>query len=132
MFGICLQIHHSRCTAKFFQADNFLVGDVNQLQPLAFMEAAQKAKVPVTFRPGVAARPEGIEVNHVETLSRLFEQGLAAADLRSPFWIRFVDALKALLISRALSHAYGPSESLVDLRWVLVNQENQNDQVCFL
>jgi len=31
-------------------ADNFLVGDVNQLQPLAFMEAAQKAKVPVTFR----------------------------------------------------------------------------------
>ena len=53
MFGICLQIHHSRCTAKFFQADNFLVGDVNQLQPLAFMEAAQKAKVPVTFRPGV-------------------------------------------------------------------------------
>ncbi|CAJ1372731.1 unnamed protein product [Effrenium voratum] len=31
-------------------ADSFLVGDVNQLQPLAFMEAAQKAKVPVTFR----------------------------------------------------------------------------------
>jgi len=30
--------------------DNFLKGDVNQLQPLAFMEAAQKAKVPVTFR----------------------------------------------------------------------------------
>eukprot|EP00435_Cladocopium_sp_Y103_P043706 s312_g12.t1 len=35
---------------NLFQADNFLVGDVNQLQPLAFMEAAQKAKVPVTFR----------------------------------------------------------------------------------
>lgn len=31
-------------------ADNFLVGDVNQLQPLAFMEAAQAAKVHVTFR----------------------------------------------------------------------------------
>merc|ERR1712113_1255372 len=30
--------------------DNFLKGDVNQLQPLAFMEAAQKAKVPFTFR----------------------------------------------------------------------------------
>ena len=42
-----------RIAAKLFQADNFLVGDVNQLQPLAFMEAAQKAKVPVTFRPGV-------------------------------------------------------------------------------
>ena len=37
------------------KADNFLVGDVNQLQPLAFMEAAQKAKVPVTFRPESSA-----------------------------------------------------------------------------
>lgn len=36
---------------KSSKADNFLVGDVNQLQPLAFMEASQKAKVPVTFRP---------------------------------------------------------------------------------
>ena len=42
-----------RIAAKLFQADNVLVGDVNQLQPRAFMEAAQKAKVPVTFRPGV-------------------------------------------------------------------------------
>ena len=50
MFGICQKTHHLRCTANLFQADNFLVGDVNQLQPLAFMEAAQKAKVPVTFR----------------------------------------------------------------------------------
>jgi S-formylglutathione hydrolase len=31
-------------------ADNFLTGDVNQLQPLTFMAAAQEAKVPVTFR----------------------------------------------------------------------------------
>jgi len=31
-------------------ADNFLKGDVNQLQPLAFIEAAGKAGVPVTFR----------------------------------------------------------------------------------
>jgi len=31
-------------------ADNFLVGDVNQLQPLAFMEAATAAKMPYTFR----------------------------------------------------------------------------------
>uniref|UniRef100_A0A6U9N238 S-formylglutathione hydrolase n=1 Tax=Zooxanthella nutricula TaxID=1333877 RepID=A0A6U9N238_9DINO len=31
-------------------ADNFLCGDVNQLQPLAFIAAAQEAKVPVTFR----------------------------------------------------------------------------------
>jgi len=31
-------------------ADNFLVGDVNQLQPLAFMEAATAAKIPYTFR----------------------------------------------------------------------------------
>merc|ERR1711939_165163 len=31
-------------------ADNFLIGDVNQLQPLAFIQAAQDAKVPVTFR----------------------------------------------------------------------------------
>eukprot|EP00439_Symbiodinium_sp_Y106_P083822 s539_g24.t1 len=31
-------------------ADSFLVGDVNQLQPLAFMAAAQQAKVPITFR----------------------------------------------------------------------------------
>ncbi|CAE7740548.1 ESD [Symbiodinium pilosum] len=31
-------------------ADSFLVGDVNQLQPLAFMAAAQQSKVPVTFR----------------------------------------------------------------------------------
>lgn len=31
-------------------ADNFLTGDVNQLQPLKFMEAALAAKVPVTFR----------------------------------------------------------------------------------
>jgi S-formylglutathione hydrolase len=31
-------------------ADNFLVGDVNQLQPLAFIDAALKAKVPLTFR----------------------------------------------------------------------------------
>jgi S-formylglutathione hydrolase len=31
-------------------ADNFLTGDVNQLQPLAFMAAAQEAKVHVTFR----------------------------------------------------------------------------------
>jgi S-formylglutathione hydrolase len=30
--------------------DNFLIGDVNQLCPLAFIEAANKAKVPVTFR----------------------------------------------------------------------------------
>jgi len=30
--------------------DNFLCGDVNQLQPLAFIAAAQEAKVPVTFR----------------------------------------------------------------------------------
>lgn len=51
MFGILAYV--CRCiAAKLFQADNFLVGDVNQLQPLAFMEAAQKAKVPVTFRPG--------------------------------------------------------------------------------
>jgi len=38
------------------KADNFLVGDVNQLQPLAFMEAAQKAKVPVTFRTDLGLR----------------------------------------------------------------------------
>jgi S-formylglutathione hydrolase len=31
-------------------ANNFLTGDVNQLQPLAFMAAAQEAKVHVTFR----------------------------------------------------------------------------------
>merc|ERR1712107_456724 len=31
-------------------ADNFLTGDTNQLQPLAFMAAAQEAKVHVTFR----------------------------------------------------------------------------------
>merc|ERR1712232_497756 len=31
-------------------ADSFLVGDVNQLQPLTFMAAAQEAKVHVTFR----------------------------------------------------------------------------------
>merc|ERR1712070_653069 len=31
-------------------ADNFLVGDVNQLRPLPFIEAALGAKVPVTFR----------------------------------------------------------------------------------
>lgn len=31
-------------------ADSFLVGEVNQLQPLAFMAAAQQAKVPITFR----------------------------------------------------------------------------------
>lgn len=31
-------------------ADSFLVGDVNQLQPLTFIDAALKAKVPVTFR----------------------------------------------------------------------------------
>lgn len=31
-------------------ADNFLIGDVNQLQPLSFMAAAQAAKVHVTFR----------------------------------------------------------------------------------
>jgi len=31
-------------------ADNFLVGDVNQLQPLVFIAAALEAKVPVTFR----------------------------------------------------------------------------------
>merc|ERR1712151_113792 len=31
-------------------ADNFLVGDVNQLQPLAFMQAAQDAGVQITFR----------------------------------------------------------------------------------
>jgi S-formylglutathione hydrolase len=31
-------------------ADNFLIGDVNQLQPLTFMAAAQEAKVHVTFR----------------------------------------------------------------------------------
>merc|ERR1719428_2485848 len=31
-------------------ADNFLVGDVNQLQPLAFMAACLTAKQPVTFR----------------------------------------------------------------------------------
>merc|ERR1712190_654957 len=30
--------------------DNFLKGDVNQLQPLNFIAAAQEAKVPVTFR----------------------------------------------------------------------------------
>jgi S-formylglutathione hydrolase len=30
--------------------DNFLKGDVNQLQPLSFIAAAQEAKVPVTFR----------------------------------------------------------------------------------
>mmetsp|Transcript_158288 Transcript_158288/g.507692 ORF Transcript_158288/g.507692 Transcript_158288/m.507692 type:complete len:291 (-) Transcript_158288:72-944(-) len=30
--------------------DNFLSAEVNQLQPLAFMQAAQDAKVPVTFR----------------------------------------------------------------------------------
>lgn len=30
--------------------DNFLTGDVNQLQPLTFIDAALKAKVPVTFR----------------------------------------------------------------------------------
>jgi len=30
--------------------DNFLKGDINQLQPVALMEAAQEAKVPVTFR----------------------------------------------------------------------------------
>jgi S-formylglutathione hydrolase len=30
--------------------DNFLKGDVNQLQPVAFIEAAAAAKVPVTFR----------------------------------------------------------------------------------
>lgn len=31
-------------------ADNFLTGDPNQLQPHAFMTAAQEARVPVTFR----------------------------------------------------------------------------------
>jgi len=31
-------------------SDNFLKGDVNQLQPLTFIEAAGKAGVPVTFR----------------------------------------------------------------------------------
>jgi len=31
-------------------ADNFLTGDVNQLQPLTFMQVASDAKVPVTFR----------------------------------------------------------------------------------
>lgn len=31
-------------------ADNFLVGDVNQLTPLTFISAALEAKVPVTFR----------------------------------------------------------------------------------
>lgn len=31
-------------------SDNFLTGDVNQLQPLAFIEAAAAAQVPVTFR----------------------------------------------------------------------------------
>lgn len=30
--------------------DNFLSGEVNQLQPLSFIAAAQEAKVPVTFR----------------------------------------------------------------------------------
>jgi len=31
-------------------ADNFLVGDVNQLQPLAFQAACVESKMPVTFR----------------------------------------------------------------------------------
>lgn len=31
-------------------ADNFLVGDANQLQPLPFIQAALDAKVPLTFR----------------------------------------------------------------------------------
>merc|ERR1712232_1298245 len=31
-------------------ADNFLIGADNQLQPLAFMQAAQEAKVQITFR----------------------------------------------------------------------------------
>lgn len=31
-------------------ADNFLTGDVNQLQPLTFIQASTDAKVPVTFR----------------------------------------------------------------------------------
>jgi len=31
-------------------SDNFLTGDVNQLQPLTFIQAATDAKVPVTFR----------------------------------------------------------------------------------
>lgn len=31
-------------------SDNFLVGDVNQLQPLAFQQACLEAKKPVTFR----------------------------------------------------------------------------------
>mmetsp|Transcript_127256 Transcript_127256/g.224031 ORF Transcript_127256/g.224031 Transcript_127256/m.224031 type:complete len:284 (-) Transcript_127256:152-1003(-) len=31
-------------------ADNFLKGDVNQLQPIAFIQAAAEAGVPVTFR----------------------------------------------------------------------------------
>merc|ERR1712129_71089 len=31
-------------------SDNFLTGDVDQLQPLTFMQVASDAKVPVTFR----------------------------------------------------------------------------------
>ena len=40
-----------------------MVGDVNQLQPLAFMEAAQKAKVPVTFRSRGGARIEATRLD---------------------------------------------------------------------
>ena len=83
------------------------------------MQPMDRASSSMSFRPGVDAKLEGNKAHHVDTLSRLLEHGLteghAAAHLISPFWVRFVDARKALLISRALSHAYGPSEALVDL-----------------
>ncbi|OLP84968.1 S-formylglutathione hydrolase [Symbiodinium microadriaticum] len=67
------------------EADSFLVGEVNQLQPLAFMAAAQQAKVPITFRMQAGYDHSYYFMStfireHLEHHARFLHAGLANSD----------------------------------------------------
>ena len=83
-----------------------------------------RASSSMALRPGVDLKDIGMESIHTDTLSSFIRWELVGhitPDFASPLWCRFLEPQKALLISKALSHAYGPSESWVN--WVNSNQK---------